>query len=199
MAELLDFQGSFDVDTVGEEEERLRESLQYGIKQNPTAAAQTRKSSELLDIPLSIAVEQPDEINKIAAEKEIHQKVRDAPGTKRFLSNPDNAALAHDDVDTLLKTEKTIGGTWESLKNSFMSASYGLAQIPYKIPEGIARIADYFERIDKSLPGTGLLGAVRGAQRQLYGPEGLYMGRRVSSRRKISMSRGPMPRTSSRV
>ena len=77
-------------DTIGEQDETLRESLKHGVKQNPDAAAKNQANARQLDIPMDMVDRQPAEVDQVATEQTIFDKVKDSENARRFYSDPDN-------------------------------------------------------------------------------------------------------------
>lgn len=118
--------------------ERLKTSIQFGTGQNPDAYAKTRNSANKLGVPIDVAERNPDQINKLATESEILEKLRDSHAARRMFQNPDTAAIAHDDVDGLVKAERTA----KALAAGGVRATLGISESIWRTPEAIGRISD---------------------------------------------------------
>lgn len=86
----------------------LKTSVDNALQQNPDTSALTQSSAKKLDIPLGFATEKSDEINNIAKQKDILSKLKNTETLKKAFENPDFAAIAHDDIDALSKTETSL-------------------------------------------------------------------------------------------
>ncbi len=86
----------------------LNTSVDFGLKQKPESYANTRKASKNLNIPLDIAERNPQEINELSKRDDLFKRLQDSEKVKRAFKSPEFAALAHEDVDSLVKLEKNM-------------------------------------------------------------------------------------------
>lgn len=96
----------------------LRASLQEAVGKNPDEVAQWRKTAATLGVPVDTAQAMPDwsrQQEKLAGFN-TSSLARMNPLTAGFLSNPDNAAIAHDDVEGLTKLESLVSAAGEAAK-----------------------------------------------------------------------------------
>lgn len=89
---------------------QLRSSLIGGMQKNPDDVADSVALAKKIDAPYE-AVEADKENVRTGVQLGYYEnlmKERQAKRTEKFLQNPVNAALAHDDVDSLTRTENLI-------------------------------------------------------------------------------------------
>jgi len=103
-------------------ETTLRASLQDAVGQNPDQAADWRRTAATLGVPIDTAQALPDwsKQQKALAAIDTSALATMNPVTTLFLSDPTNAAIAHDDTANM--------GLLETLVNSFRRGVPGLQQ-----------------------------------------------------------------------
>ncbi len=89
----------------------LADSLQQGVSRVPAAAAEAQRTAASLNVPIDTVERNMDQARRqrLLAELNAPEIVKDSPQTAKFLSNPDNAAVAHDDVKSLRDLERASG------------------------------------------------------------------------------------------
>lgn len=91
--------------------EKLRTSMAYGMDQNPDNAARARAVAERLGTSQDYALGDLEHLGRAqrAGTFDFDGFIRDYPKMAGWLENPDNAAIAHDDLDTLAGIETVAG------------------------------------------------------------------------------------------
>lgn len=94
-----------------EQKNTTRRSLSFGMKQNPDEYAGAVKLGKETKTSTDFALKHKNdlELKKRMQVFPLDSFVRDTPRTAEFISNPENAAIAHDDVDSMSFIEKAIG------------------------------------------------------------------------------------------
>lgn len=102
-------------------------SMQVAVGANPDFEAELRRVSARTGVPLESARAYPEDVKRQAAiqQHDYDDLAARFPSTTKFLSDPDNARIAHDDVENLSSTEATIGPI-VGPKPSFFSVAAGL-------------------------------------------------------------------------
>lgn len=87
--------------------EALSSSLEQSLPENPQQVAKQRDLSERSGIPEDIVKEDPATVEQQLKKDEIVTALdaSNSPATRRFLSNPDNAKISHDEVESLIALE----------------------------------------------------------------------------------------------
>lgn len=89
-------------------QEQLFTSLNYGVKQNPDQFAEFSNLSSKTGLPVQAIQQDPEAIKEKIKADEIRLKTA-FPGFEeaaKFYSDPNNAAMAHDDFSTIEKIQK---------------------------------------------------------------------------------------------
>ena len=101
---------------------RLRDSLYQGVQRQPDTEAAVRQYSRRLGLdPITVAEDKDSQHQAKALALDPNGMVRGSPKTANWMSEPDNAAIAHDDVPTLQSIEQTL----TNLKDLGKSSAYG--------------------------------------------------------------------------
>lgn len=110
---------TIDVDPIAEEIAQSRRDLMMATfgsaaEANPDQAAQAKKLGEQFGVGADIAGRNMQQLKKQALLDELDRRdlMRRDPILARYLSNHDFAAMAHDDIDNLAKTEDLFQGSW---------------------------------------------------------------------------------------
>lgn len=110
---------TIDVDPIAEEIAQSRRDLMMATfgsaaDANPDQAAQAKKLGEQFGVGADIAGRNMQQLKKQALLDELERRdlMRRDPILARYLSNHDFAAMAHDDIDNLSKTEDLFQGSW---------------------------------------------------------------------------------------
>lgn len=82
------------------------------LKQNPDQAAKMQRLSAASGIPQEDLAADPNTIEAQLRASQIADETKDTPVVNKFLSDPDNAAVAHDDVPNLSAIER-ISRDWQ--------------------------------------------------------------------------------------
>ncbi|RYY49652.1 MAG: hypothetical protein EOO24_66975, partial [Comamonadaceae bacterium] len=114
---------SFLAGTAPTPETALRTTLYDAVDQKPDYEAELRRIAASTGVPLDTARAMPDELRKQAtlATLDTSAVARMSPVTASFLTDPQNAAIAHDDIGRM--------GLLETLANSFRRGVPALQQI----------------------------------------------------------------------
>jgi hypothetical protein len=116
----------------------LQQSMFVAAKANPDRQAEVVRIARKRNLP-SVFVDQNLEAFKEDDAKQVNNydtMIRDTPGLSNWLTNPDNAALAKDDLDSLKKLEQTVndrsiyGKLYDSLRSGMATADANLAKVP---------------------------------------------------------------------
>lgn len=86
----------------------LRASLRVASQQSPDAAATATAVARQTGIPEDIAARNPAEARGVAVAQQADQLADKHPELSQWLSNPRNAAVAHDDLPTLTTIDHTV-------------------------------------------------------------------------------------------
>jgi len=102
--------------------DRARASIAGAVNSKPDFEARIRKMSTEAGVPISTARELPDEVNRKAKMEsmDFDDLSKKFPSTMQFLTQQDNAKIAHDDVNNM--------GLIEASVNSFKRGIPGLKQ-----------------------------------------------------------------------
>ncbi len=85
-------------------------SIRGAIASNPDAEAKTQKIARETNVPADIVKGSEDQFAADLRAREIENLVQDKPVTQQFLANPNNANIAHDDVQNLSWIESIARG-----------------------------------------------------------------------------------------
>jgi GNAT superfamily N-acetyltransferase len=115
---------------LGQQQEPARAaqaSMSLAVDTNPDFEAELRRVSARTGVPLESARAYPEDVKRQAAvaEHDYADLAARFPTTTKFLADPDNARLAHDDVQNLSSTEATVGPI-VGPKPSFWNVASGL-------------------------------------------------------------------------
>lgn len=93
-----------------QQKDTTRKSLSFGMKQNPDEYAGAVKLGKETGTSTDFALKHKNdlELKKRMQVFPMDALVRDTPRTAEFLTNPENAAVAHDDVESMSFIEKAI-------------------------------------------------------------------------------------------
>jgi hypothetical protein len=102
-------------------------SMSVAVDANPDFEAELRRASARTGVPLESARAYPEDVKRQAAiqRHDYEDLAARFPTTTKFLADPENARIAHDDVQNLSSTEATIGPI-VGPKPSFFSVASGL-------------------------------------------------------------------------
>jgi hypothetical protein len=88
----------------------LRDSMAQALPTNPDAEAQTRRYAAAAQVPLDTARDAPGQV-KVQAQMAVldtQTLQAKAPHLAQWLTNPDNAKIAHDDIPTTSSVEQHV-------------------------------------------------------------------------------------------
>jgi hypothetical protein len=114
----------------------LKNSIAGALDTKPDYEAELRKASVTTGVPLAAARGDADYVTRNAKmlNMGLDGLVEGAPQTASFLSDPDNAKIAHDDVGPLQATEHILGNLKRSLYGaSLLSGLQSTAAIPFRM------------------------------------------------------------------
>lgn len=121
---------------------RLRESLFYGVQQQPDVQAKMRAYSKRLGVPLPAALGDADYVKPVGQVEDLDPNgmILGTPKTANWLAQPDNAAIAHDDIPSL--------GAIETLSKALSNIGKGIKQRDLELQAGGRRVAAALEDLD---------------------------------------------------
>jgi hypothetical protein len=156
------------------EDARLKQSIDYGVRQNPDASAKEQANAKKLDLPASFVKENATEVDAIARAKDVDRATTESPSVRQLLANPDTAAIIHDDVEELSLLEKTAQ-TFSALGGSIAVGAGGLSRGILRYPEMFGRFGDFLT----DLPGIShvnkMLGMYELGEELGINPEGTFV------------------------
>lgn len=135
---------------------RLTDSMNQGITRQPVAAAESLQTAKELDLPVDTVERNPEQARRQRALAKLDAMgvVRDSPSTAKFLSDPDNAAVAHDDVQSLRDIERIssqiltispqigatllVGELVDNSKNASYLGRKAVSGMRYGVPAAVA-------------------------------------------------------------
>lgn len=97
-------------------------SLGYAFDKNPDAYAQTLKAAQSLNIPIDVAERNAKEVTSLKKQRDTYSVLSETKSLKKAFENPDFAAVAQDDVDTLAEIERVA---------KFIKKGYVIDQFPF--------------------------------------------------------------------
>lgn len=86
----------------------LDTSVEFGINQSPQEYKKALEVSKSLNVPFNFVRDNQKESEAIARKRDLLQKIKESNELKKSFSNPDFAALAHNDAENLVNIEKTL-------------------------------------------------------------------------------------------
>lgn len=130
------------------DQDELDQAFTYGSRFNPDQYAEALRTGQRTGLPAPTALERSGDLQPTLAAEDFRKRdlPRTAPSTASFLKQPDNAALALDDLDNLTGIEKSlaernrdynrettlaervgnrINEGWQGLKQSMVGMIYG--------------------------------------------------------------------------
>ncbi|WP_456389750.1 hypothetical protein, partial [Profundibacter sp.] len=114
--------------------------------QEPDAMAEGLNIGRELDVPANVVTAAPEIFRKQLAQKRATTALADAPKTAAWLTNPTNAALARDDLETLGWFERgstefaKMGASDDPITSIGRAVGRGLRRLPAIPKEGGARV-----------------------------------------------------------
>ncbi len=102
-------------------------AMSIAVDANPDLDAELRRAAARTGVPIEAAREYPEDVKRQAAlaGHDFDGMAKQFPTTTRFLSDPENARLSHDDVANLSSTESAIMPIYGP-RPTFMSYTGGL-------------------------------------------------------------------------
>lgn len=92
-----------------EKDKDLSNSLNLGVQRNPAEAAEDGILSQYAGMPISLINPIRDKVKADKRVDEITTALRGSKTTSEWMKDPDNAAMASDDVENLTGIERTLG------------------------------------------------------------------------------------------
>jgi len=86
--------------------------LDEGVKQNPDSFVKTKQLSSDFKVNSDVIETDPERFEAEKRRRELYKKLRKSGNATAFLSKYENAAVAHDDVDTLIGLDQAFDETW---------------------------------------------------------------------------------------
>lgn len=119
-------------------EQGVRSSMLTAIDKQPDAEAKLQDLARRYNMPVeAVRLNQPEVQRRAAFEAVDYETLaRDMPSTSAWLSNPENAAIAHDNVDNMGSIERTIRGLGPASMSGLLGASagvVGVVQAPFDL------------------------------------------------------------------
>jgi hypothetical protein len=96
---------------VGElKQKQLQSAIYAGIRQQPDTEAKLQDLAKRVGLPVDVVrMKQPEVEMEAKLQSFDYEKInKESPKTASFLSDPNNAAIAHDDVENMGEIEKTL-------------------------------------------------------------------------------------------
>jgi len=84
----------------------LQTSINNGLKSNPESASKAVGISEKTNLSVDMVERNLEELEQHERSNKIVKDLAESPVTSRFMANPDNAKIGHDDVENLAWYEK---------------------------------------------------------------------------------------------
>lgn len=137
-------------------------SLRLGGESNPDQAAKAQTLAEEAQLPVPTVERNLGQVERQQATRKTQDALKNAPNTAAFMSNPDNAKVAHDDAENLSAFESILKGLSDSVDFKSFDATDTLVRAP--AGEGVGTVG-------RSMRGIG----------ELYGVAGRYLVRGLES------------------
>ena len=94
----------------------------HALETDPDTAARNQAMSRKTDMPLSLVNNQTDAVEKKLRQVEIEKRLAGSPVTTQFMSNPLNAQVSTDAVESLTALEQT----WKTIGDTAHAGALGL-------------------------------------------------------------------------
>jgi hypothetical protein len=145
-----------------ERESALRISLGEGVKANPDTAARANMLAEKHGLPPTVAEGNLPELEQREKAQRIDYGAisRKYPTLTDFLTNPENAKIAHDDIGTLTHiadyARSLAGDSVTTLASGLRGAGAGVDAAAYKMRQGAEKVlpAGMVSALDSEVPGS---------------------------------------------
>lgn len=134
-------------------------AIRATINTNPDQAAQQQRLAEQLQVSPDVVPGVEQDLSTFAREREILSTLSDAPVTSGFFSDPNNAAVAHDDAELLAAQEQAI-----RRRTGFGAVRPGLVFDPAALEEAeqdAAKVAAVYQEYARFFPEAAAM-SVRG-------------------------------------
>lgn len=115
-------------------------AIEQSLSASPDEEAKKRKLSEQSGLPYDAVDADPAEVQRLVRKQQIDNLVKDAPLTREWLSDPLNASVAHDDVESLTAIE-SIWGITKKLGEATTDTVRALGAGALYVPRGINALA----------------------------------------------------------
>lgn len=146
----------------------VKESMFVASKTNPDTFAQEKSLSNQTGIPTDVVSRNKDIVQqKATSEIDYASVIDNSPYLGKYLSNPDNASAAHDDLDSLRKHEKDFR-EYNAMEWMFSNLTTGIARGESAIAKSPALLVDF-----ALWPGNAMLWATGQSDKQVRSPEWL--------------------------
>lgn len=128
---------------VDDSRQQLRSSLNEASTENPDTYAKAKQLGERVGLPVRAVAPVMPEVEQRAKVTTYDDLLDSAPGTARFLSNPENAKLSHDHIDNLSTFEKIVRYPWQGVKAvasaipATAAGFYGLLAAPFDLASDV--------------------------------------------------------------
>ena len=122
---------------------QLRTSLQYGVGENPDQAAEVNRLARERNVTPDIIRSDLPGVQREQAVQDINpaRLTSDSPITARFLANPDNAAMAHDNVANMSALEQALQ-YGKNTGSAVLSGVYGMSEGVLGVAQAGAELVD---------------------------------------------------------
>jgi len=145
----------YSLDTIqGDQSVALRSSLNAALPSNPDQAAKALQLSRATGLAPGAVEANLPEVAHSAALDAYEQMLAGAPTTRQFLTVPDNAKLAHDDVENLTGLERIVAPAVSTLRAIPAGLQKIAANLVYGVPESLMSLGSQY--IGQPLVGTFL-------------------------------------------
>lgn len=119
-------------------------TLDSAVGSNPDEVAKNKALADQSGLPVPTVEADPAEVQKLVRKQQIDNLIKDAPITRQWLSNPDNANVAHDSVEGVSELER-IWGQVKEIGTGVQDAARALGAGVMNVPIGVEYLAKAVE------------------------------------------------------
>ena len=116
-----------------------REVTRQAVTVNPDQFKQKLDASRKTGLPMSVVEQDTGELQNSLRAQELMNKLKDSPYSRKWFGLPNNAKVAHDDADSLTKSE-AIG---KSAYGRVLSNVFGINQFLDRVSTTLSVPQDY--------------------------------------------------------
>lgn len=139
------------VSLIDQERVAVKESLRQAQPVAPDAFAKSFDLSAITGIPVDVVDRNREQVESDYTSNKYLRLLDDSPATRSFLSNPDNAKVAHDDVENLSLVERglrTVFAPEAAVLPALRSFAAGFVETPGRALSGLGSV---YEAAGRSL------------------------------------------------